>query len=110
MVMVIVMVRATAAPNYAYSLRQSAGMARAESLVMTITSSSVGRLIVDITDARNNSLCETCWSPVELTASVLLKGSRIVGCPTCDWGATRTVRAASVPRVVTEAFPICALG
>jgi hypothetical protein len=84
-------------------------MARAEPLDMTITSTAPGNLIADISDARDNSLCETCWSPVALTASVLVKGSRIVGCPSCDWGAAR-VQAARAARALTAASPLRAFG
>jgi hypothetical protein len=84
-------------------------MARAEPLDMTITSTAAGKRIADISDARDNSLCETCWSPVALTASVLLKGSHIVGCPSCDWGAAR-LQAARVARALTAASPLRAFG
>jgi len=54
---------------------------------MAITSVSAAKIIANLSDAPSNATCATCSAPVELTASLLMNGGRIVGCPSCDWGA-----------------------
>jgi hypothetical protein len=55
--------------------------------------------------APDETVCDTCRAPVDLTASVLMKGQRIVGCPSCDWGAGATSSHAAGSRASTTRMP-----
>ena len=72
---------------------------------MTITSVQEVTIISNLSDARSNATCTTCSSVVDLTASLLMRGGHIVGCPGCDWG---TVRARTT-RAVDRGAPLRAL-
>jgi hypothetical protein len=55
--------------------------------------------------APDETVCDTCRAPVALTASVLMKGERIVGCPSCDWGAGPSFSHAAGSRASTTRTP-----
>ena len=61
--------------------------------------------IANLSDARNSTTCATCSSVVDLTVSLLMKRGRVVGCPSCDWGAAR-VRTTPVTQTVERDCPL----
>lgn len=76
---------------------------------MAITSVPTEKLVANLSDARSSATCVTCSSAVDLTASLLMKGGRIVGCPSCDWGTEAHSRAARPARAVDRGAPLRAL-
>lgn len=101
----MVIVIAAGNSKYLELLEPCPGTARAEVLGMAITSVPEVKSIANLSDARNSATCATCSSAVDLTASLLMRGGRIVGCPSCDWGDAR----ARATRAVDRGAPLRAL-
>ena len=59
----------------------------------------------NLSDARSTTTCVSCSSVVELSVSLLMKRGRVVGCPSCDWGAAR-VRVTPATQTAERDFPL----